>query len=97
MTKKPSYTLNLDNKPVVNRSRTYREKELEEMTTFQLREICNKEKIIKGITNPLNRYELIETIIRYRGEKETLLIHKFCEGGFERIEEVIKKKLGSVL
>lgn len=97
MAKKPSYTLNLDTKPVVSHSRTYKEKELEEMTTFQLREICTKEKIIKGITNPLNRYELIETILRYRGEKETLLINKYAEGGYERIEQVIQKKLGSVL
>lgn len=97
MAKKLGYTLNIEKKPIVNNSRTYKEKELEEMTTYQLREICNKEKIIKGITNPLNRYELIETIIRYRGEKETLLIHKFQEGGFERIETVIKRKLGSVL
>lgn len=97
MAKKPSYTLNLESKPIVNNSRTYREKELEEMTTYQLREICNKEKIIKGITNPLNRYELIETIIRYRGEKETLLINKYQEGGYERIEALAKKKLGSTL
>lgn len=97
MEKKPGYSLNIDSKPIVSHSRTYRQKELEEMTTFQLREICTKEKIIKGITNPLNRYELIETIIRYRGEKETLLIHKFCQGGYERIEQVIQKKLGSVL
>lgn len=97
MVKKPGYSLNIDSKPIVNHSRTYRQKELEEMTTFQLREICTKEKIIKGITNPLNRYELMETIIRYRGEKETLLIHKFCEGGYERIEQIIQKKLGSVL
>lgn len=97
MVKKPSYTLHLDSKPIVNNSRTYREKELEEMTTYQLREICSKEKIIKGITNPLNRYELIETIIRYRGEKETLLIHKYQEGGYERIEQLIQKKLGSML
>lgn len=97
MVKKPSYKLNLESKPIVNNSRTYKENELEEMTTYQLREICNKEKIIKGITNPLNRYELIETIIRYRGEKETLLINKYQEGGYERVEALIKKKLGSVL
>lgn len=97
MAKKPGYSLNIDSKPIVSHSRTYRQKELEEMTTFQLREICTKEKIIKGITNPLNRYELIETIIRYRGEKETLLIHKYCQGGYERIEQIIQKKLGSVL
>lgn len=35
----------------------------------------------KGITAHLNRYELIETILRYRGEKEALLIFVYpCPG-----------------
>lgn len=68
MPNKPSYTLHLDSSPVKTYSNTYRRKNLEEMTTYQLRDICTKEKIIKGITDPLNRYELIETILRYRGE-----------------------------
>lgn len=92
------YTLNLgESRSAVEYTRTYREKELEEMTTIQLRDICTKEKIIKGITNVLNRYELIETILRYRGEKETLFIFEKAEGGYERLEEILRKKLGSVL
>lgn len=67
------------------------------MTTYQLRDICTKEMIIKGITNPLNRYELIETILRYRGEKEALLIRDVKNGGMERLQEVINRKLGSQL
>ena len=92
-----SYTLYLDNAPQKNSSHTYRKKDLEEMTTYQLRDICSKEMIIKGITNPLNRYELIETILRYRGEKEALLIRDVREGGMERLESVLSRKLGSQL
>lgn len=92
------YSLSLgENKKTSGYSMTYKEKELEEMTTIQLRDICTKEKIIKGITNTLSRYELIETILRYRGEKETLFIFDKAEGGYERIEQILKKKLGTQL
>lgn len=94
---KQSYTLYFNSKENKKLKNTYQRKELEEMTTHQLREICTKETIIKGITNPLNRYELIETILRYRGEKEALLIRKEKEGGLERLEEILKRKKGSLL
>ena len=56
-----SYSLYIDNnkKTASSHKNTYQKRELEEMTTIQLREICTKEKIIKGIMDPLNRYELI--------------------------------------
>lgn len=92
-----SYTLYLNNAPQKSGSHTYRKKDLEEMTTYQLRDICSKEMIIKGITNPLNRYELIETILRYRGEKEALLIRDVKEGGMERLESILSRKIGSQL
>ena len=94
-----SYSLYIDNnkKTASSHKNTYQKRELEEMTTIQLREICTKEKIIKGIMDPLNRYELIETILRYRGEKEALFIRDVAEGGMERLEETLKSKLGTVL
>lgn len=94
---KQSYTLYLNPTEGKKQTNTYSRKELEEMTTHQLREICTKETIIKGITNPLNRYELIETILRYRGEKEALFIRKEREGGLERLEEILKRKKGTLL
>lgn len=90
-----SYSLNLDPTNKKTSFHTYRKKDLEEMTTYQLRDICTKEMIIKGITNPLNRYELIETILRYRGEKDALFIRNVKEGGLERLQNVIDRKLGS--
>lgn len=92
-----SYSLYLDNSPVKKFSNTYKKNELENMTTHQLRDICTKEMIIKGITNPLNRYELIETILRYRGEKDALLIRKVKEGGMERLTDILKRKRGTLL
>lgn len=97
MPNKPSYTLHLDSSPVKTYSNTYRRKSLEEMTTYQLRDICTKEKIIKGITDPLNRYELIETILRYRGEREALLIRREAEGGMDRLSNLLFRKMGTCL
>lgn len=94
---KPSYNLYLEPQNKRKSLHTYQRKELEEMTTHQLREICTKETIIKGITNPLNRFELIETILRYRGEKEALLIRQYKEGGIERLEQILARKRGSQL
>lgn len=93
------YKLYLDKNPMKKNSsyRTYSEKELQEMTTHQLCEICIKEKIVKGIVNTMNRYELIETILRFRGEKEALLIRNVCPGGIERLEEILQRKLGTCL
>ena len=86
-----SYTLNLGNTPQKSTTHTYQKRDLEEMTTYQLRDICSKEMIIKGITDPLNRYELIETILRYRGEKEALLIREVKEGGWERLQSILTR------
>ncbi|MDU1604295.1 molecular chaperone [Clostridium butyricum] len=69
----------------------YKEKDLRLMTTFQLREICDREKLVKSIVNPLDKEELIRLIMKYRGEKDYLLINFFNEGGLERIEKFIKK------
>ena len=38
--------------------------ELELMTTYQLREICRRNKIIHGVIHPLDKEELIFTIMR---------------------------------
>lgn len=70
--------------------RKYKKEELEEMTTFQLRNICMKEKIVLGIIHNLDRGELINTILRYRGYETELLINRKKEGGFDRINSLLK-------
>ncbi len=73
-----------------NESKTYKEKDLLLMTTFQLREICTREKLVKSIVDPLDKEELIKLIIKYRGEKDNRLINNYTEGGLNNIENFIK-------
>ncbi len=92
-----SYRLYKDNRKEKDNKNTYKEKDLKLMTTFQLREICIKEKIVKSLVNPLDKEELIKLIMKYRGEEDSLLINEFREGGLERIERFLKKSEKLVL
>ncbi|WP_315076449.1 molecular chaperone [uncultured Clostridium sp.] len=85
------YTYKLHKKQEENISKRYKEKDLILMTTFQLREICNKEKLVKSIVNPLDKEELIKLIMKYRGEKDSRLINHNIDGGIERVEKFIKR------
>ncbi|MCH1625991.1 molecular chaperone [Fredinandcohnia quinoae] len=76
---------------------TYTREELEEMTTFHLRNICYKEKLVVGMIYKLDRNGLIETILRYLGAKEHLLINDFKDGGFQRLEQTLKNYLRTPL
>lgn len=69
----------------------YRQRDLELMTTYQLREICRREKIIQGIINPMDKEELVHVIMRYRGTREQLLIQEEDGGGTERLEQLLTR------
>ncbi len=69
----------------------YHKSDLELMTTFQLREICRKEKIIQGILDPMDKEELVRVILRYRGAEEYFLIRKQREAGREAVERVFRE------
>ncbi len=77
--------------------RKYTKEELMEMTTFQLRNICFREKIVKGVINNLDRETFINTILKYRGKEKNYLIQQYEENGFERVYEMLKKYLVSKL
>ncbi|WP_166241088.1 molecular chaperone [Paenibacillus turpanensis] len=80
------------------RSQTlYTRDELNEMTTFQLRNICYKEKLVESLTHTMDREELIRTILKFRSAEESLLIHEYKQGGLERIEAVLGKYLRTQL
>ena len=68
----------------------YHKNDLELMTTFQLREICRKEKILHGIINPMDKEELIRVILRFKGAEEYFLIDSPDEAGFQSLENVLK-------
>ena len=65
--------------------------ELELMTTYQLREICRRNKIIHGVIHPLDKEELIFTIMRYMGKRQNFLIRDEKKDGRERLERYFKK------
>ena len=63
---KYSYTYNRNAGPKPE-LRYYTRDELELMTTYQLRDICYRERIINGIHAPLDKDVLIREIMRFRG------------------------------
>ncbi|WCN36420.1 molecular chaperone [Aneurinibacillus uraniidurans] len=75
----------------------YTRSELEDMTTFQLRNICYKEKLVKGLINTLDREALIQTILRFKSAEESLLIDERQEGGFKKVEDVLRQYLQTPL
>jgi hypothetical protein len=64
---------------------SYNKAELELMTTFHLREICNKEKIIDAAMDKMDKDELIRVILRFRGREKNLLITRPYNEGKEHI------------
>lgn len=85
------YILNREGIKQQQNKKLYRQRDLELMTTHQLREICRREKIMQGILNPMDKEELIHVIMRYRGTREQLLILKEEENGRERLEQLIRE------
>ncbi|MCB5954238.1 hypothetical protein [Enterococcus sp. CWB-B31] len=70
---------------------------LERLTTLQLRDICYKEKLVKGIANSLDRDRFIETILHFRGLNEDTLIQNYDSAGFSRVEKLVDNHLGEEL
>ena len=83
-----TYKLYKNNQIDTPPAKQYVRKELELMTTHQLREICIKEKLVESMLGSLERYELVELIMRYRGLNEHLLITDYVPGGQERLEQL---------
>ena len=71
---------------------TYRQSELEKMTTFHLREICRKERLVVSSAKNEDKDGLVRLIMRFRGQKEYRHIGEFCEGGLERVQEFLDQQ-----
>lgn len=84
-----TYTLN-QNSTMQEENQYYSRAELELMTTYQLRDICWREKIINGIQAPMDKDILIQQIMRFRGRRDNLFITEEREEGVERLEEMLK-------
>lgn len=93
------YSYRLHNHPLERQSSKgqarFTRDELEEMTTFELRNICYKERLVEGIAGTLDREELIRTILKFRGMQHTLRIEHYRKGGFERIVSVLGRYLNA--
>ena len=85
------YHYKLNDKVKKQYNRKYTREELLEMTTFQLRNICFEEKIVKGLINTLDREKLISIILKYRGKEDTFLINTYEEKGLENINKLLEK------
>lgn len=70
----------------------YKESQLEQMTTFQLREICRNERLVSSSSSHLDREAIIRLIMRFRGRREYRHIETFCEQGLERLQEILQRK-----
>lgn len=69
----------------------YHQTDLERMTLLQLRDICEREKIINAAVNRMDREELIHLILRFRGSRQPRLIGEPANGGLARLEAALSK------
>lgn len=82
-----TYTLNPGAQEI--EKQYYKKSMLDQMTTFQLQEICRKERLVTASIEPMDRDGLIRLILRFRGQKEFRHISEFCEDGMERLQYVL--------
>ncbi len=86
------YTYTLNHGREEEERHTYRQSELEKMTTFHLREICRKERLVVSSAKNEDKDGLIRLIMRFRGQKEYRHIREFCEGGLERVQAFLDQQ-----
>jgi len=85
------YTYRLNPGKITAEKHYYKKSQLEQMTTFQLKEICRSERLVTTSVAALDRDGLIRLILRFRGQKEYRHIEGFCKGGMERVQQVLDK------
>lgn len=86
-----TYKLSRDNVEKAGTKAVYRMEELQGMTTYQLKEICQRERLVVPMGTRLEREELIRFIMRYRGIREYRQIRELAEGGMEALQAFIDK------
>ena len=86
-----TYKLSRDTEEKTEDKAAYRLDSLNGMTTYQLREICRKERLVVPMGSRMEREELIRFIMRYRGIREYRHITGYAEGGMERLQELLDK------
>lgn len=84
------YTYTLYPDRTETKRQTYKQSELEKMTTFHLREICRKERLVIPSMSGSDRETLIRILMRFRGRKESRHIQTGVEGGLERLDAYLQ-------
>ena len=85
-----TYILNPDRTHGTARQ-TYRRNQLDKMTTFQLKEICRKERLVIPSSEKSDREGLIRWIMRFRGQKEYRHLTSADEEGIARIQDFLNR------
>ncbi|WXR61485.1 hypothetical protein WG909_14440 [Peptostreptococcaceae bacterium AGR-M142] len=75
----------------VKNKKYYKKNQLENMTTYQLKEIAFNERIAIANIKDLNRDLLIKKIMQYRGIDEHLFITKYNQNSFLNLYEYVKR------
>ena len=84
-----NYTFEPQNKGP--RYASYRIEDLRGMTLLQLRDICEVEGIVSAAIDRLDREELIQIIMTFRGTRERLLIHAYDPQKMERFQAALNR------
>lgn len=77
-----TYELHKTKKPL---NSSYTLDELQDLTTLQLREICQKEKIVIGMAYKLDRPYIINTILKYRGTKLSTFVNTYKSEQYKNV------------
>ncbi|MCL2343189.1 MAG: hypothetical protein FWC62_04725 [Firmicutes bacterium] len=83
------YTFEPQNKRTRNAS--YRIEALRRMTLLQLRDICEVEGLVNAANDQLDREELIQIIMTFRGTRERLLLSGYDPAKMERLQAALKR------
>ena len=85
-----SYKIYKQGESKLKEKNSYLYADLIEMNNYQLREIAQKEQLVKNAVYDLSREELIRLIMRFRGKAGVSLITKFSETGIEGINKMFE-------
>jgi len=87
-----SYKLN-PNIRKKKQDRRFTKNELLEMSTYKLKNICSRYKIVKAYQSSYSREELVDIILKYRGVEKVKLIEKYKSGGLARLQDALDENL----
>ena len=88
---KYTYTLSKKQEEKKEEKTIYRREELQGMSTYQLKEICRKERLVVPMGMGLDREGLLRFIMHYRGLKQQHHIKENCPEGLSRLQELLDR------